>query len=76
MKRNEYTTLDQLPIFLNADQVSEVLGISRAKAYQLMHTEAFPKIQIGKRMVVRKEHFIAWIDKESGINSPNNSTNF
>lgn len=67
MKRNEYTTLEQLPVFLNADQVAEVLGISRAKAYQLMHAEAFPKIQIGKRMVVRKEHFIAWIDKESGI---------
>lgn len=71
MERNEYTTLEQLPIFLNADQVAAVLGISRAKAYQLMHTEAFPNIQIGKRMVVRKEHFIAWIDRESGVISEN-----
>lgn len=52
-----------------ADQVSDVLGISRTKAYQLMYAEDFPKIQIGKRMVARKEHFIAWIGKESGISS-------
>ena len=65
MKENEYTTLDQLPVFLSADQLAMVLGISRAKAYQLMHADAFPKIQIGKRMVVQKEHFIAWIEKET-----------
>ena len=67
MDRKEYTSLEQIPLFLDADCLALVLGISRAKAYQLMHDDTFPTIRIGRRMVVRKEHFIAWIDKEAGI---------
>lgn len=46
-----YTSIDQLPITLCAEQVAQVLGISRAGAYTLMHSKDFPTIQIGKRMV-------------------------
>ena len=52
---------------MDADCIAYALRISRAKAYQLMHDDTFPTIRIGRRMVVRKEHFIAWIDKEAGI---------
>ena len=67
MEGMKYTSLEQLPVVLDADCMALVLGISRAKAYQLMHTDAFPTLHIGRRMVVRKEHFIAWMDKESGM---------
>ena len=33
-----YKSFDELPMMLNADQVSQALGISRAGAYQLMLT--------------------------------------
>ena len=36
-----YTTYDQLPITLNADEVATVLGISRARAYTLMRSADF-----------------------------------
>ena len=65
--KSEYTNFDQLPITLNADQVAEVLGISRANAYQLMHRYGFPTLQIGKRMVVPKDKLIAWMDKNSKV---------
>lgn len=44
-----YTSLDQLPITLSANQVAQVLGISRANAYTLMHAKGFPTIQIGSK---------------------------
>ena len=65
MKTNK-TSYDQLPIMLNANAVAQTLGISRAGAYELMHSEGFPTIRIGKRMMVSKEHFIQWIESNSG----------
>ena len=63
-----YKSFDELPMMLNAYQVSQALGISRAGAYQLMHTKGFPTLKIGKRMVVAKEKLLVWIEKNTGAN--------
>lgn len=60
-----YTSLDQLPITLSANQLAQVLGISRANAYTLMHSKGFPTIQIGKRMVVPKNKLIEWMERQT-----------
>ena len=59
-----YTSLEQLPLALSAEDVAQVLGISRANAYPLMHSKGFPTIKIGKRMTVPKDKLIEWIDKQ------------
>ena len=59
-----YTSLEQLPLALSAEDVAQVLGISRANAYTLMHSKGFPTIKIGKRMPVPKDKLIEWIDKQ------------
>ena len=61
---NAFKSIDQLPITLSAEQVAQVLGISRAGAYTLMHSKDFPTIQIGKRMVVPKDKLLAWMEKQ------------
>ena len=63
---NHKTSYEQLPIMLNADTLAETLGISRAGAYELMHSKNFPTLHIGKRMMVSKEQFIKWIESNSG----------
>ena len=60
-----YTSLEQLPITLRANQLAQVLGISRANAYTLMHSKGFPTIQIGKRMVVPKNKLIEWMERQT-----------
>jgi predicted DNA-binding transcriptional regulator AlpA len=65
MKANK-TSYDQLPIILDANAIAQTLGISRAGAYELMHSEGFPTLRIGKRMMVSKEHLIQWIECRSG----------
>ena len=59
-----YTSLEQLPLALSAEDVAQVLGISRANAYTLMHSKGFPTIKIGKRMTMPKDKLIEWIDKQ------------
>ena len=68
MKESKFTNYEQLPLFLNANTVSRVLGIAISSAYELMHEKDFPSIRIGSRLVVPKEKFIAWVDKKSGGN--------
>ena len=60
-----YTSFEQLPLTLCAEEVAQVLSISRANAYTLKHSRGFPTIKIGKRMVVAKEKLIAWIEAQS-----------
>ena len=60
-----YTSMEQLPITLSANQVAQVLGISRANAYTLMHSKGFPTIQIGKRMVVPKNKLMEWMERQT-----------
>ena len=61
---NEYTykNYDELPLMLNVVQVAAVLGISRAGAYELVHSEGFPALKIGSRIVVPKDKLREWID--------------
>ena len=63
-RKESVSSYDQLPVALNADQVAAVLGISRAGAYNLMRSEGFPTLFIGKRMVVPKDRLLAWMDKQ------------
>ena len=61
MKRSVYTHYDELPVFLNAEMVAKVLGISISSAYELMHEASFPALRVGSRIVVPKEKFIEWV---------------
>lgn len=65
MKKSEYKNYDNLPLFLNATTVAQVLGISAASSYELMHEKEFPVLKVGSRMVVPKEKFIAWVEQNT-----------
>ena len=66
MKESYYNSYDDLPLFLNASLVSQVLGISSSSGYELMHEPGFPVLRVGSRMVVPKEKFTQWVDAQSG----------
>ena len=65
-RQKEVTSFEQLPLALKAGQVAAVLGISRAGAYNLMRSEGFPTLFIGKRMIVPKDKLIDWMDEHVG----------
>lgn len=65
MRPSNYKTYDDLPLFLNAEQVAAVLGIAPSSAYELMHQPNFPTLRIGRRIVVPKEKFIQWVERNT-----------
>jgi excisionase family DNA binding protein len=66
MKQSQCTSYENLPLFLNAHLLSEVLGVSISTAYEVMHEPGFPVLRVGSRMVVPKEKFIQWVEERSG----------
>ena len=67
MRESKFKEYTDLPLTLTAPEVGEVLGISRAAAYALVRSEGFPHLRIGNRILVPKDKFIAWIDKQSSV---------
>ena len=61
MKPSIYKSYDELPLMLNMKQLSDLLGISDASAYELVQEADFPSLRIGKRIVVSKEELRRWI---------------
>ena len=66
MITSEYKSYDELPLFLNAKLVAQVLGVSPSSGYELMHEPGIPVLKVGSRMVVPKEQFIRWIQEHTG----------
>ncbi len=65
MQESVYKSYDELPLFLNAEMVSRVLGVSPSSGYELMHEADFPVLKVGSRMLVPKEKFILWVEKHT-----------
>ena len=66
MKQSVYHSYDELPLFLSAKNVAELLGVSISSAYELMQEPGFPVLKIGSRKVVPKEKFRAWVETSIG----------
>ena len=60
-----YKSYDDLPLFLNAKTMAQVLGVSISSAYELLHEPGFPVVKVGSRMVVPKEKFVAWVSAQT-----------
>lgn len=61
---NNYKNYSELPLTLSVPEVAAVLGISRAGAYELVHSASFPKVKIGKRILVPKDKLIERLDAQ------------
>ena len=66
MKHNKFKSYDDLPLMLSVPDLTEVLGISRASAYELVKSKGFPALHIGNRIVIPKEELIVWIRRTIG----------
>lgn len=66
MQESIYKTYDELPLFLNAKIVAQLLGVSPSSAYELMHEKGFPALRIGNRLVVPKAEFQSWVKERTG----------
>ena len=63
---SDYKNYDELPLFLNAELIAKTLGIAPSSACELMREKDFPALHVGKRIVVPKEQFRLWVEKQTG----------
>ena len=56
--------IEKMPFTLNANQVAEILGVARNTAYTLMHSEGFPTMHVGRRLLVPKDKLLQWMDDQ------------
>ena len=66
MKDSIIKSYEELPLFLSAQMVADVLGVSISSAYELMHENSFPSLRIGNRLVIPKDHFRQWVEEQVG----------
>ncbi len=67
MRESKFKNYNDLPLTLTVPEVGEVLGISRAGAYELVRSEGFPHMKVGTRILVPKDKFLAWIDAQAEV---------
>lgn len=75
-KSNRYCSYEQIPLFLDANDIVKVLGLSRSNVYEMMRIESFPVLIIGGRKMVRKEKLFAWLENQNDISHEKNTQNY
>lgn len=65
-KANVDQPLEAYPPVLQARHIRDILGISTAKAYEVLNAKKCPTIRMGKRMVVMKDSFIGYLYAHQG----------
>ncbi|MBQ8430157.1 MAG: helix-turn-helix domain-containing protein [Clostridia bacterium] len=66
MKKSIYKTKEEMPLFLTVMDVANLLGISRASAYELVRQENFPKLKIVQgRTIIPRDRLLEWLDEQT-----------
>lgn len=56
-------------ILLEAKDIAELTGLTKARAYRLMHMESMPVVTVGNRLYMHRDKFLKKLEEyaESGI---------
>lgn len=52
---------ENYPLILTANDISQILKISKATAYEVMNKESFPLLKVGRCKRVLRDEFFKWL---------------
>lgn len=60
-------SIKDLPPYISVQQLADLLSVSRAMAYQLVHSSGFPVVRLGERRIVcPRDELEKWLkDRET-----------
>lgn len=61
---SKYCSVEEIPLFLDANDIVRILGVSKTNVYYMFRADGFPTISIGKRKFVRKEKLFSWLETQ------------
>ena len=70
-----FTDFENLPLMLNVNDIAIFMRISRAGAYNLVNSTGFPKITVGKRVLIPKKQLMDWLNQQQNKQYTNRNTN-
>lgn len=56
------------PLTCSVEEAAKILGVSRSMAYQLVRSEGFPTVKIGRRLLVSVKGLERWVEAQTGAN--------
>jgi len=62
MNLDNINSIDELPLSLRVVHVAKVLGLSMNTAYELCHSDGFPCVRVGRRMIIPRAAFQKWLE--------------
>ena len=65
MKKSKYESFNELPLMLNVQDVSDVLGIGLAHAYEVVRRRDFPSITLGSRIIIPRDKLMEWLERQT-----------
>ena len=66
VKPSMYKNKDEMPMFLTVMDVANLLGISRASAYELVREDNFPKLKLVQgRTIIPRDRLLEWLDEQT-----------
>jgi predicted DNA-binding transcriptional regulator AlpA len=57
-------TEENYPLVLTAEEISNILKISKSNAYEMMNQPGFPILKLGRCKRVFRDEFFSWLRKE------------
>ena len=67
-EKTKWNNYDALPLILDVTDIQHIMGISRASAYELVHTPGFLAVRSGRLIKVSKRAFFDWLDNSGNQN--------
>ena len=61
-----YASIKELPDFCTAEDLAQVLGVSKSTAYRMAANGSIPCLRIGKRVILSRDHLQKWLDEMLG----------
>ena len=58
----KYTHTDELPYTLSVE--NNGIAEDSGPAYNLAHAKGFPTLRVGKRILVPRDQFLQWMDRQ------------
>ena len=54
--------IEEIPMIFGPRELSKILGISKNKTYEVVNRYDFPKIRVGRRIIISNILFLEWMD--------------
>ncbi|MCW3795399.1 helix-turn-helix domain-containing protein [Paenibacillus sp. LS1] len=56
-------------MFFTVEELYEILPIGKNAVYKLVKEEGFPKLKVGKKIIIPVKGFMQWVEHKSSINN-------